>query len=137
MVNSAPLSLGQEALWLAEELVPGLSSYVVVAAWEIAGPVDADALEWALGRIVDRHEVLRSALVEVDARMAQVPRTDVSFVLERMSVPGRNGTDLSESVRAWHEHRLGRPFDLTAPPLLHATLISAGDQNHALLVDTH
>ena len=130
--QAAPLSFGQEALWLAEELVPGgLSSYVMLAGWELTGAVDAVALERALGAVVDRHEVLRCALGSGGA----VVRADVPCGLRHVLVD--DPALLPGAARAALRRDLDRPFDLAAPPLLHATLCSAGAARHVLVVTTH
>ncbi|MGH3159712.1 MAG: amino acid adenylation domain-containing protein, partial [Streptosporangiaceae bacterium] len=58
-----PLSFGQEQLWFLDRLAPGLAAYNIPYALRLSGPLDADALARALGRLTARHETLRTRLV--------------------------------------------------------------------------
>src|SRR3954462_13816583 len=60
----APLSFAQERLWFLAELEPDSIAYSVPIVMELHGELDVPALEWALGEIVRRHEVLRTVFVE-------------------------------------------------------------------------
>ncbi|HLM66480.1 MAG TPA: condensation domain-containing protein, partial [Longimicrobium sp.] len=56
--DTAPLSFGQERLWLLNQL-DGTAAYNVSAAYRFQR-LDAPALERALGEVVRRHESLRT-----------------------------------------------------------------------------
>src|SRR5688572_7040481 len=53
-----PLSFAQRRLWFIDQLEGGSSQYNMPTALQLAGDVDLDAIEWALGEIVRRHAVL-------------------------------------------------------------------------------
>jgi len=59
MARRVPVSLGQERLWFFDELAPGSPVFNVSAAWSVQGPIDFDALRYALGVLIERHEMLR------------------------------------------------------------------------------
>ncbi|MGO9958537.1 MAG: hypothetical protein ACLP50_21660, partial [Solirubrobacteraceae bacterium] len=52
-------SIGQRLLWLLDHYRGGEGTINVPIAWRIRQPLDAGALELALGRLVERHETLR------------------------------------------------------------------------------
>ncbi|MEU9350965.1 condensation domain-containing protein, partial [Streptomyces griseoloalbus] len=137
MEENAPLSFGQEALWLAEELVPGLSAYVMLAGWQLTGPLDPDALQRALSTVVDRHELLRSSLIPVDGRPVQVVRDSASFALRRVYLRDRAREEQDAAVARELAGRLEQPFDLSAPPLLHGVLFRLAARRHTLALVTH
>src|SRR5205823_8510197 len=58
-----PLSFAQQRLWFLDQYEPGSASYNVNAAYRIAGPLDAHALDTALVALVARHESLRTRFV--------------------------------------------------------------------------
>nr|WP_158102700.1 non-ribosomal peptide synthetase [Lentzea kentuckyensis] len=98
-----PASPAQERVWLAAELSPAANlAYTVSGALRLRGPVDVDRLEGALQEIVRRHEPLRTGFVSVDGRVRQRIHPSVDFTLSREPDD--------------------RPFDLTSPPLLRASL---------------
>ncbi|MGX5182922.1 condensation domain-containing protein [Streptomyces avermitilis] len=137
MEDNAPLSFGQEALWLAEELVPGLSAYVMLAGWELTGPLDPQALQRALTALVDRHELLRSALVPVDGRPEQVVRGCAPFELRRVDLRDRDGQEQDKAIAGDLAGLLEKPFDLSSPPLLRGVLFRLAARRHTLVLVTH
>ncbi|PCE30708.1 non-ribosomal peptide synthetase [Burkholderia ubonensis] len=68
-----PLSPAQERLWFLHRLEPDSPFYTIVLAAWLNGRVDRAALERAVATVVERHEILRSHIVEVDGRPAQAP----------------------------------------------------------------
>src|SRR5690606_15343661 len=55
-----PLSFGQEALWLIDQLEEGASAYMALTAVRLHGPLNVAALQAALERLCERHEILRT-----------------------------------------------------------------------------
>src|SRR5262245_29708310 len=62
----APLSFTQQRLWFLAQLEPASSAYNMHAALRITGAPDLSALAKSLGEIVRRHEVLRTAIGNVE-----------------------------------------------------------------------
>ena len=58
--NSAPLSYGQEQLWLLDQMEPGSLVYNESYTMRMRGILDVAALEWSLNEMVRRHEILRT-----------------------------------------------------------------------------
>src|SRR5689334_25174158 len=65
-----PLSFAQELMWLLDHLID-TSAYHVPRALRMKGPLNVEALEYALNKIVERHEVLRTTYQEVDGHPMQ------------------------------------------------------------------
>ena len=134
---AAPLSVAQQRFWFLQQFAPDSSAFNEHDAIKIEGPLDLEALSWAVREIVRRHEVLRSAFRLEDGRLLQhidpalalaLPLTDLS------TLPGE--ARLAEARRlAAAEAR--RPFDLQRPPLVRAGLLRMGDQEHVLLLTMH
>lgn len=83
-VDSAPipLSFAQERLWFLEQFQPGNLAYNVVARVPFAGPVNVGSLEYALHRLVQRHEILRTAFQAEHGTPFQVVLPDALIKLE-------------------------------------------------------
>ncbi len=125
------LSFGQQRLWFLDQLEPGSAEYLVPLAWRLRGPLDADALRAALARVVDRHEVLRTALVATEGRAHQVllPRV-------RVELPVVTADDADDTRR--RVTLLCRtPLDLSLAPLWRATLVREGPDDHVLVLVLH
>ncbi|HET7461007.1 MAG TPA: amino acid adenylation domain-containing protein, partial [Longimicrobium sp.] len=133
-----PLSFPQESVWFFQHLRPGMRSYNFQAAVRVHGPVDAGALERALGEIVRRHEIFRTTFPAVDGAPAQVvhdpwPVSLPVVDLAHVAADAREA-ELESRMRA----EFGRPFDLAALPLVRWTLFRlAADEHVFLAVEQH
>src|SRR5262249_34138680 len=56
-----PLSFAQQRIWFLEEMEGPSCVYNMPAAFRLRGPLSVMALERALGEMVRRHEILRTA----------------------------------------------------------------------------
>ncbi|MEU1737639.1 amino acid adenylation domain-containing protein, partial [Streptosporangium sp. NPDC020145] len=121
-----PLSLGQHALWLAEQWNPGAPLYNVPWLFRLRGEIDVPALERSLNALVERHEALRTAFPATLGEPEQdvLPPSPIRLTVE----------EYSEEVVA-REAR--RPFDLERGPLLRTLLTRDGEDGWVLLVVLH
>ncbi|MEU0001260.1 condensation domain-containing protein [Streptomyces microflavus] len=122
-----PLSFGQRRLWLLETLGDAAASYHLPVALRLRGPLDRDALELALHDIVQRHEALRTIVVETPDGPCQ-----------RILPPARLPRPLLRVMEAGEP--LGRdaaPFDLAREIPLRARLFPLGPKENVLLARLH
>ncbi|TMC10735.1 MAG: hypothetical protein E6J41_07645, partial [Chloroflexi bacterium] len=69
-----PLSFAQQRLWFLDRLRPEGGEYNTALGLRLRGRLDRGALEWALGEVVGRHEVLRTVFPEREGRPRQEVR---------------------------------------------------------------
>jgi len=98
-----PLSFAQERLWFIDQLEPDSAAYNVPLALDLAGPLDAAALERALGEIVRRHEPLRTVFAATDDAPVQVVLPFTGFHLQTVDLTAsaneqRGNVDLTASA---------------------------------------
>ncbi|HET9985575.1 MAG TPA: amino acid adenylation domain-containing protein, partial [Longimicrobiales bacterium] len=136
-VHEAPLSFAQELLWLAERMTPGLAAYNVPELFRVRGALDVEALRGALGDLVERQDALRTAFFDVGG----VP---VQRVLPAGPVPveAADLRDIPEPERHTEALRRAReaarrPFELTASPMLRATVLRLREAEWLLCLVTH
>jgi amino acid adenylation domain-containing protein len=128
-----PLSVAQSVQWFAAQL---LESRAVKPAEIVAleGPVDRAALRAAIGKLVRRHEALRTAFVEIAGEPMQTIYESVE-----MDCPEEDLSALAEAARTSRVQLLlleeARPFDLARPPLLRARLVRLRGESHLLLLN--
>ncbi len=103
--------------------------YNIPLALKITGPLDVAALEKAFQALIRRHGILRTGFVMHGNRLCQQIRKHVDFSLEVDDCPP---SGLRSALK-----NLNRPFDLSVPPLLRATLLSRGQQSHILYINIH
>jgi amino acid adenylation domain-containing protein len=132
-----PLSFGQERMWYLDRLEPGSGAYNVSMARRLAGPLDVDAMERALGEVVRRHEVLRTTFSDEGGTLRQVihPAGGFSVPVEDLSGLEDEAREAALAGRAAVHARA--PFDLAAEPPFRATLLRLGAEEHALLLCLH
>ncbi len=132
-----PLSFAQQRLWFIDQLEPGSPAYNLPTALRLRGRLDVPALRGSLEALVRRHESLRTVFAVRDGEPVQVirPAGPVSLpVVELARLPG--AARETEAVRLAEEEAL-RPFDLARGPLLRATLVRLGEDDHAALFTLH
>ncbi|MEV7042938.1 amino acid adenylation domain-containing protein [Amycolatopsis sp. NPDC051061] len=127
-----PLSFAQQRLWFLDRLDGLSATYNIPWAWELTGPVDADALRAALGDVVARHEVLRTILVEEQGTPSQVVLA-AGDDRARPVLVTEAAADLDESVTAAASYC----FTLDAEIPVRATLVSAGPDRHVFVLLVH
>ncbi|MEZ0069288.1 amino acid adenylation domain-containing protein [Streptacidiphilus sp. MAP12-20] len=132
-------SHGQEAIWFLERLKPDLPTYTVPHDMHLRGPIDVEALRWALARLEERHPVLRSKFVE----LAGEPRV----MLRPVDEQGMEFVDLSavadtpqarlEHVRELIRRQAQRPMDMALDCLYRKVLYRLAEDDHVLLLAAH
>ncbi|HEU4963514.1 MAG TPA: amino acid adenylation domain-containing protein, partial [Bacilli bacterium] len=133
-----PLSFAQQRLWFLDQFEGGRSAtYNMPFVTRLEGALDVDVLERCLHEILRRHEALRTSFQVVDGEAVQVIAECAPLRIERFDL-----RDVEESVREQEalqriEQEAHRPFDLTAGPLLRASLVQVGDDSHILLINLH
>ncbi len=131
------LSFAQQRLWFLHELDPQSPAYLVPAALRVDGPLDLDAFRSALRLVVGRHESLRTRIDTADGQPVVSIATDLDAPLTVIDLSARSSADRDTEVARLTALEAARPFDLSRPPLLRATLVRLGDTRHLLLLTMH
>ncbi len=132
----APLSFAQRRLWLLDQMgVPGPPAYNMPAAYVLEGEVVVAALDEAFGRLLERHDVLRTRIVTMDGE----PRQEiVAGVRVSIACGDLTGAEDPAGAFAREAEAVARmPFDLGTAPLLRVTLSRLGPARHGLVVVLH
>jgi amino acid adenylation domain-containing protein len=133
-VSHIPLSFSQERLWFIDQL-EGSVQYHLPAVLQLRGTLDTNALSQALKAIVDRHEVLRTVVVEEGGVGYQVVKSaekwDLTLAANELYV--MDGSLLQSYIR----EQIRRPFDLSSDYMLRAELIKLAEEEHILVVNMH
>jgi amino acid adenylation domain-containing protein/thioester reductase-like protein len=129
-LDKIPLSFAQEELWLLDKL-QGSLNYHLSNLFRISGPLDADLLDDTLRMIIDRHEILRTILVQDDdSSLHQLVLDSNAWKLKRTN---ELNTDLNQSL----QYDLKTPFRLESDFLIRAHLIKENDEVYLLHIVMH
>ncbi|MEU8666744.1 amino acid adenylation domain-containing protein [Streptomyces anulatus] len=124
------LSFNQEQQWFLHRWEPSRSEYNATVPVRLRGPLDVAALASALRTIVGRHEILRTCYGEEDGTPYQIVNAPGGPDLRVVDATGRDEESVTELVAG-----LGNePFDLEQGPVLRATLVRAGPEDHVLVL---
>ncbi len=124
-----PMSREQEELWLDDLMLDGQSIYQESWASRLTGHLDIGALDWAIGEVVARHEVLRTRLTEKGGEPVQIVAAPVPVRLARVScAPAAVEAELSRIV--------AEPLDLDEAPI-RPWLICVSPNEFDLVVQLH
>ncbi|MCH8029348.1 MAG: amino acid adenylation domain-containing protein [Candidatus Dadabacteria bacterium] len=132
-----PLSTAQRRVWLLQELLPENPLFNSTLLLRLMGGLNRQALEGALNEVLRRHEALRASFTVSDGKPVQSisPSLDLSLPLVDLSKApkAKRGT----KALSLCEQEALKPFDLTNPPLLRASLLRLKGKEHILLITTH
>ncbi|HVQ92284.1 MAG TPA: amino acid adenylation domain-containing protein [Mycobacteriales bacterium] len=133
--GTLPLSFAQQRLWFLHEFDPDGSEYVTPTALRLRGTLDHEALRVAFGRLVERHESLRTTFDSTDGNPTQVVHPPYQPEIEFIDLAGVSEPD-GTLLRLLAEES-SYPFDLHRGPLLRVKLIRLGADDQALSITMH
>ncbi|WP_212004575.1 non-ribosomal peptide synthetase [Chitinophaga sp. HK235] len=129
-----PLSYSQERLWFIDQLT-GSVQYHVPHVLRLSGQLDRGALAHALQEIVNRHEVLRTVMVQQDGVAYQRVQDKDSWQLTVVSKPEYR--DDPAALKDFTRSLINMPFDLSRDHMLRAHLIVLAAEEYVLVVTMH
>jgi len=124
-----PLSLAQNRMFVLHHVNPSGTTYNLPLALKLIGELDVERMQLALQGLIDRHEPLRTSFEWNDGVPVQRIHEDVTLIANVTRV---EDVDSADGMLGFIE-----PFDLQHAPLLRASLITNGEQDHMLLLDMH
>ncbi|MCP4151979.1 MAG: amino acid adenylation domain-containing protein, partial [bacterium] len=147
--ESYPLTPIQKRFFIYQQLNLYDTSYNMPELIELRGTVDKEKLHETLGKIIDRHESLRTSIHLQDGEPVQRVHDNVNISMESMNdyvgESRHRGTgkgsagneDTVEQTAAKIMKEFVRPFDLSQAPLLRVRLVTKREELHYLAVDMH
>ena len=130
----APASYSQARLYFLDQLHGAGAAYHMVLALRLGGHLDPAAMQCALDTLVARHASLRTTFEMRDGALVQRVAPDMAFSLDEVDLgPTADEEDLHSALRKV----LQAPFSLARGPLLRASLIRLGADEHVLVLVLH
>ncbi|HBT88792.1 non-ribosomal peptide synthetase [Desulfobacter sp.] len=130
----SPLQEGMLIHSLAEQ---GVGMYVSQGVHSFKH-INAQAMELAWQKVVDRHEVLRSSFVwETLDKPLQKVSPEVKVEFEHMDLSDLNEWEQKIELRAVLEKDRAKGFDLTTPPLFRLYLLKRWEESYFLIFSHH
>ncbi|MFI6652172.1 amino acid adenylation domain-containing protein [Streptomyces sp. NPDC050529] len=128
-----PLSFAQSRMWILHKLEGPSATYNVPIVLRLEGALDTAALAAAVTDVTDRHESLRTLVVEnADGTAEQqvLPPHEADFAFSVVDVA-------ADAVAAAQHEAACRPFDLDTELPLRTTVLRITPQEHVLVFVFH
>ena len=135
--RSLPLSFAQQRLWFLNQLDPSSPYYNIPMALRLNGSLDVQALKDALNEIIRRHEVLRTVYVLEGDKPVQVISPELKIDLPVQDLTHIPAESQESAVRQEALDSGRYVFNLQTGPVIRASLLKLGQQDHVLLLNTH
>ncbi|HEY0684527.1 MAG TPA: amino acid adenylation domain-containing protein, partial [Steroidobacter sp.] len=132
-----PLSHMQQRLWFLSQLEGASAAYHMPGALRLQGMLDEAALQRALDRIVERHEVLRTVFLDREGVAVQVVTESMRFASQRFDLSALSPGEREAGVEQQALLETQEPFDLRSGPLIRGRLLRLGAEEHVLFVTMH
>ncbi|WP_369929407.1 non-ribosomal peptide synthase/polyketide synthase [Xanthomonas sp. NCPPB 2632] len=132
-----PASFAQRRMWFIDRLQETGAAYHIAVGMRLKGKLQVDALRAALDAIVDRHEALRTVLVESKGMPYQQVMQDATCPLLVFDLAGVSPDRLDEVLALHATEAMEAPFSLSAGPLVRARLVRCARDEHILYIVQH
>jgi amino acid adenylation domain-containing protein len=139
--HPVPLTSAQQRLWFLEQLAPNSPWYNVdLGFWLDLDPgdtIDIDAMRRALDEMVRRHESLRASFSASDGQPIQVIHPELEIPFPVVDLAGFPESERESEMMRIALEEAQRPFDLSQPPLLRASLLRLNPEQFVFLLTVH
>ncbi|MEI7912694.1 MAG: amino acid adenylation domain-containing protein, partial [Verrucomicrobiota bacterium] len=134
-----PMSFAQQGMWLLHQTLADPATYNESLAWQFSGKVDRQCCRRAVQVIHERHEVLRTALLQQGEQLVQqVGTTDeVPLPWHEVDLQTQPPESQPEALTDLLLDNARRPFDLAQPPLWRALWIQLSPGEQVLQLTFH
>jgi len=138
MPRTFPLTMAQRAIWLDQVSRMDSPLYNIGGYLEFNGPLRADVLQRALELLVDKHDVLRTVLLDetdADGVPLQCFVSSLSVKVPLYDFSGQ--ADPLGNAQALIQEQMARVYDLARAPLFDFFLIKLGEAHYYLANQAH
>ncbi len=132
-----PLSPLQQGMLFHSLLEPESTVYFEQIRWGLRGRLDPDGLRLAWQQTIDRHPVLRSAIVWEEDEPLHVVRGSVEVPFDELDLSGLTQDEQGARIAALLEEDRSRGFDFASAPLMRLHLIRTAAAEHELVWSFH
>ena len=135
--SPAPLSFSQGRMWLLDQLEPGNPAYNRPTNIHLTGRLNVAALEQSLNEIVRRHEILRTSFPVEDGEPIQAIAPTFTLTLPIVDLSRLSNCEREAEVKRLANRAAQHSFNLSRLPLIEASLLRLGEEEHILLLTLH
>lgn len=124
-----PASSQQQRLYVIHQLTPDGTSYNLPGFFEIRGQLNTAQIKFAVNKLIERHEALRTYFEFQDGVLVQKILENVKFDIVEKEADEDQILNLCKDFI--------KPFDLDNAPILRIMLLKISEQRHIIGFDIH
>lgn len=132
------LSSAQTRLFLLSKFEPGTSVYNINYVKEINGNLDINVIKNSLNLLSERHESLRTVILEIEGKPMQTILTNdnISLVISDLSTIKNREKREKDKIKLVRKI-VSKPFSLIDDRLFRANLVKTTKDQHTLVLSMH
>ncbi|HVV68847.1 MAG TPA: amino acid adenylation domain-containing protein [Gammaproteobacteria bacterium] len=129
-----PLSFAQQRLWFLHQLHPEHAFYNLGKIMHIKGQLNISVLEKAIQTIIVRHEILRTAFLQMDGQPYQHILPAADFHLLQEHFVDNSMQTAAQQTQVFMQAKIAMPFDLSTGNLLRAYLLTMNNETSEFIL---
>lgn len=131
------LSYAQKRLWFLQQLDTKNIFYNIPLIIWLEGELNVDALQQAINKLIERHEILRTAYKIVNNEPTATINLECDFELKVIDLSQANETNHEETALKIVKKEARKPFDLSKSPLMKTMLVKTSQNKFLFLLSLH
>lgn len=132
-----PLSFSQNRLWFINQLNPNSPLYNIPFVLRLKGNLNKEALEWAINKIIERHEVLKTSFNIENNQPYQFVNFSLKFSITWVDLCKSSKEKQQEYVKLHVNEESLKPFNLQTDLLIRLKIIKLYLNEYILLFVLH
>ncbi|GAA6169342.1 amino acid adenylation domain-containing protein [Sessilibacter corallicola] len=133
----AQLSFAQQRLWFIDQVNPGNPQYNLFFGLRFNGRLNAFALETSINTLIERHEILRTNVVDHEGVGYQRVNAFNPMALDTVDFTDVDSGDLESKLIELAKQEADKPFNLTSDLLFRFTLVKISNEEHVGFFTIH
>ncbi|WP_010250889.1 hybrid non-ribosomal peptide synthetase/type I polyketide synthase [Acetivibrio cellulolyticus] len=135
--DEIPLTYSQKSMWFYHQLTGGSPVFNISNAVRIKGNIDKGSIIKSLGKLVERHETMRTIFRSVNGSPVQVIQKAEEILLFEMDLRHLSEDQLEVELKRLLKEEARHIFDLEKGPLFKFCLIRLKENEYALSMVIH
>ena len=136
-LTRAPLTYAQQQLWVVNFLQQGRQRYNIPLVYDLTGPLNLPALEYAYNQLLSRHDGLRTIYRAQDTRLEQVVLPVVETNIHTIDLRTKAAEERESEFQQQALEFITRPFSLDKEMPIRAALVRLEQDRWRLMFSVH
>ncbi|ATD08341.1 condensation domain-containing protein [Pseudoalteromonas piscicida] len=132
-----PLTFAQQGLWFIDQLEGGSNQYNIHAAFGLKGELNLAAVQWAVNKLIERHQVLRTVYIEKEGEVCQEVQPLQYMELPIVDLKGFSPQEQQERILQISNQEMNQVFNLQSDLMLKAKVVVRTEHDHVLFFTLH